>query len=208
MFKNKFFFIVFEGIEGTGKSYQANKLLKNLIKLKFNVLKTREPGGSPSAEKIRNLIFAKNSLKFDDITDYYLMLAARNEHIKSTLMTAKKNKKIVICDRFTDSTYVYQVVGKKINTDVNKANKSFILKNLKPNLTIVLKSKIHEVKKRIKNRKSNNKFDKLKNNFFIKAQNTYIKLAKNKKNYVIFDTSKNENQTEVKIFNYVLKKLR
>ena len=93
MRKKKFFFIVFEGIEGTGKSFQINKLYNNLKKKNYSLLKTREPGGSKTAEKIRNLIFSKSSNKFDCLTDYYLMNAARNEHIKKTLLFAKKEKK-------------------------------------------------------------------------------------------------------------------
>ena len=113
MRKNKFFFIVFEGVEGTGKSYQIKKLYNNLKKLGYNLHKTREPGGSKTAEKIRNLIFSKTSSNFDKLTDYYLMNAARNEHIKKTLLVLKKNKKVVISDRFTDSTYAYQVMANK-----------------------------------------------------------------------------------------------
>ena len=93
MRKKKFFFIVFEGIEGTGKSYQINKLYNNLKKLGYNLLKTREPGGSKTAEKIRNLIFSKTSSNFDKLTDYYLMIAARNEHIKNTILPAKQKKR-------------------------------------------------------------------------------------------------------------------
>ena len=89
----KFFFVVFEGIEGTGKSYQINKLYRNLKKKKFDVVKTREPGGSFSAERIRNLIFSKKSKKFDKLTDFYLMNAARNEHVKKTILVAKKKRK-------------------------------------------------------------------------------------------------------------------
>ena len=92
MFKRNFFFIVFEGIEGTGKSFQINKLVNNLKKININTLKTREPGGSITAEKIRKLIFSKEGKKFDKLTDYYLMLAARNEHIKKTILKAKKKK--------------------------------------------------------------------------------------------------------------------
>ena len=91
--KKKFFFIVFEGVEGTGKSFQINKLYKNLKKKNFNVIKTREPGGSQTAEKIRSLIFSKKSIKFDKLTDFYLMNAARNEHVQKTLLVAKKQKK-------------------------------------------------------------------------------------------------------------------
>ena len=208
MFKKKFFFIVFEGIEGTGKSFQINKLYKNLKKKKINVIKTREPGGSKTAEKIRNLIFSKKSDKFDKLTDFYLMNAARNEHVKKTLLVAKKSKKIVISDRFTDSTYAYQVVGNKIDKDINAINQKYILKNIKPNLTIVLKANSLAIKTRIKLRKNNNKFDKLKTNFYKKAQNAFLALAKKNKNYVVFDSSKNTPELEKKIFKIILDSIK
>ncbi len=90
MHKKKFFFIVFEGIEGTGKSYQINKLFLNLKKHKIKSIKTREPGGTKTAENIRKLIFSKKSKKLDKITDFYLMLAARNEHVSQVILPAKK----------------------------------------------------------------------------------------------------------------------
>ena len=162
MHKKKFFFIVFEGVEGTGKSYQIKKLFSQLKKKKIATIKTREPGGSFSAEKIRNLIFSRNSNEFDKLTDFYLMCAARNEHVKKLLLIAKKQKKIVICDRFIDSTYAYQVIGNKIDKKINLINQNYILKNLKTNLTIILKSDFQSIFSRIKKRKNNNKFDKLK----------------------------------------------
>ena len=82
MHKKKFYFIVFEGVEGTGKSFQINRLYKYLKKKKLDVVKTREPGGSATAEQIRNLIFSKKTNQFDKLTDFYLMNAARNEHVK------------------------------------------------------------------------------------------------------------------------------
>ena len=93
MRKKKFFFIVFEGIEGTGKSYQISKLYNNLKKNNYDAITTREPGGSPTAEQIRKLIFSRKSIKFDKLTDFYLMNAARNEHFKNTLLPAKKKIK-------------------------------------------------------------------------------------------------------------------
>ena len=99
MYKKKSFFIVFEGVEGCGKSYQSKQLLKNLKKLKIPTILTREPGGTKSAELIRNLIlkdyFSKdNSEKFDKYTDTLLYLAARNEHIKNKITPALKKKKL------------------------------------------------------------------------------------------------------------------
>jgi len=208
MRKKFFFFIVFEGVEGTGKSYQIKKLYKKLKENNFDPIKTREPGGSISAEKIRNLIFSKSYNHFDKLTDFYLMCAARNEHVKKKLLTAKKNKKIVLCDRFEDSTYAYQVVGNKIDNNINNINQKYILKGLKPNLTIVLKSNFKTIFSRIKKRKKINKFDKLNINFYKKAQNAFIRRAQNKNNYIIFDSSENTPDLENLIFKHVIKKLK
>ena len=207
MYKKRFFFIVFEGTEGTGKSFQINKLFISLKKKKFKVIKTREPGGCKSAEKIRNLIF-NNQLKLDDLTDYYLMLASRNEHLKKIIIPAKKNKSIIISDRFVDSTVAYQVVEKKIDKKLNDINEKYILKKIKPNLTIVLKSNYTQISKRLNKRKKSNKFDKLKKTFLLNVQNTFIKIGrKNKKNYVVLDSSGNNDKLEKKILSIILKKL-
>jgi dTMP kinase len=208
MHKKKFYFIVFEGVEGTGKSYQIKKLYNNLKIKKFDILKTREPGGSSSAEKIRKLIFSKDSKKFDKLTDFYLMCAARNEHVIKTLLIAKKKKRIVICDRFIDSTYAYQVIGNKINKDFNTINQNYILGGLRPDLTIVLKSNFKKIFSRIKKRKIKNKFDKLNTSFYVKAQNAFINKVKNNRNYYLFDSSKDNNDLEKKIFKLILNKLK
>ena len=208
MSKKKFFFIVFEGVEGTGKTYQINKLYNNLKTIKLDVIKTREPGGSPEAEQIRNLIFSKKSKTFDKLTDFYLMNAARNEHVKKTLFVARKNKYIVISDRFTDSTYAYQVIGNKIDKKINLIKQKYILENLKPNLTIILNANLSSVHSRIKKRKNNNKFDKLKTIFYKKVQNAYLSLAKKNNNYLVFDSSKNTPELEKKIFSVVLKHIK
>jgi len=136
------------------------------------------------------------------------MCASRNEHIKKLLLVAKKNNKIVICDRFVDSTFAYQVIGNKIDKKVNKLNQNYILKSLKPDLTIVLKSSFKSIFSRIKKRVKLNKFDKLKINFYKKVQNAYLQKAKNNKNYFIFDSSKNNTELEKKIFNLVLEKIK
>ena len=136
------------------------------------------------------------------------MNAARNEHVKKTLLVAKKQKKIVISDRFTDSTYAYQVVGNKIDKKINSMNQKYILNGFNPNLTIILKANFNIIHSRIKKRKNNNKFDKLKTNFYKKAQNAYLSLAKSKKNYLDFDSTKNTTELEKKIFNIVLNKIK
>ena len=113
MYKKKFIFITFEGIEGSGKSFQSKKLYKKLKRKGLSVIHTREPGGSNSAEEIRKLILNGAKNKFHILTDTLLYLAARNEHIRNKIQPALKKREIVICDRFTDSTLAYQVYGKK-----------------------------------------------------------------------------------------------
>ena len=213
MRNSKAFFIVFEGVEGCGKSYQSKKLATKLKKKGIKVLLTREPGGTKSAELIRNLIlkdyFNKSQKeKFDKYTDTLLYLAARNEHVKSKILPALNKKKVVICDRFIDSTIAYQVYGKKVNYNfINDIHKK-ILGNLKPDLIFVLKVSSKVSKKRLKKRKKTNRYDNFSKSFYDKAQKAFIKLAKNKKNYFILNSSNNDNTLEKEILKITLSFLK
>ena len=212
MYKKKPFFIVFEGVEGCGKSFQSKKLFQNLIKRKVNAILTREPGGTNSAEIIRNLIlkdyFSKGQKeKFHKYTDTLLYLASRNEHIQNKIKPALIAKKIVICDRFIDSTLAYQVYGKKVDLNfINNIHKK-ILNGIKPDLTIILKVSAKSAHERLKKRRSKNRYDNFPKEFYIKAQKSFLKIAKNKKKYYIFESSLNDNRLEKKILNLILKKI-
>ena len=212
MYKKKPFFITFEGVEGCGKSYQSKKLFRFLKKKKISSILTREPGGTKSAEMIRNLIlkdyFNKSSKdKFDKYTDTLLYLAARNEHMKNKILPSLKKKMVVICDRFIDSTLAYQVYGKKINLNfVNNIHK-LILNGLKPNLTFVLKVSSKSSKKRLLKRKTKNRYDNFSKSFYSTVQKSFIKIAKGKKNYFVLDSSKDDNLLEKKIFDITSKYL-
>ena len=213
MYKKKPFFIVFEGVEGCGKSFQCKKLHKNLLNNKIDTIITREPGGTKSSELIRNLIlkdyFEKNKKdKFDKYTDTLLYMAARNEHIKNKIKPALLKKQIVICDRFTDSTLAYQVYGKKVDINfINNIHKK-ILNGVRPNIVFILKVSEKISKIRLKKRKTKNRYDNFSQSFYAKAQKSFIKLAKNKKNYFILDSSSNDNKLELIIFNIVKKYLK
>ncbi len=213
MYKKKPFLIVFEGVEGCGKSYQSKVLKKNLKKIGLNSILTREPGGTDSAELIRKLIlkdyFNKNQKeKFDRYTDTLLYLAARNEHIINKISPALKKRKVVICDRFIDSTIAYQVYGKKVKKSFIDNIHKHILRKIKPNITFVLKVSKEMSKKRLKKRKVKNRYDKFSQSFYTKAQNSFLKIAKNKKNYFIFDSSANNSILEKEIFKIVCKNLK
>ena len=208
MYKKKPFFIVFEGVEGCGKSYQSKKLFNKLKKNKIDTILTREPGGTKSSELIRNLIlkdyFSKNTKeKFDKYTDTLLYLAARNEHIINKIKPALEKKKVVICDRFIDSTLAYQVYGKNVDINfINNIHKK-ILGNLKPNVVFVLKVSEKSSRARLKKRKTKNRYDNFAKSFYAKAQKSFIKIAKNKRNYFILESSANDNTLQIKIFDIV-----
>ena len=213
MFKKKSLFVVFEGVEGCGKSFQSKKLAHNLKKKGIKCILTREPGGTNSAELIRNLIlkdyFNKNkSEKFHKYTDTLLYMAARNEHIKNKIKPELKKKRVVICDRFTDSTLAYQHYGKKISLSfINNIHK-VILSGIKPDVTFILKVSPNSSKKRLKKRKTKNRYDNFSQSFYSKAQKSFLKIAKNKKNYFIFDSSENTNELEFKILEKVCQFLK
>ena len=213
MYKKKSLFVTFEGIEGSGKSYQSRKLYKNLKKKNISVILTREPGGTNSAEKIRRVIlddyFHHDSKeKFNKNTDTLLYLAARNEHIENKIKPAISKKKIVICDRFVDSTLAYQVYGKGVNKKLVNSVHKYILGNIKPDLTFILKVKISKALQRLKNRKRKNRYDKFSKNFYIKVQNAFLKIArKNQKRYFVLDNSKDSNVIEKIILKKFLSKL-
>ena len=213
MFKKKPFLIVFEGVEGCGKTFQSKKLYQNLKKKKIKSLITREPGGTKSAELIRNLIlkdyFSKNKVeKFDKYTDTLLYLASRNEHVKNKIKPALKRQEIVICDRFIDSTIAYQVYGKKVNRKFIDHIHKYILNGLKPDITFVLKVSSKTSKLRLKKRKTKNRYDNFPQSFYIKAQKSFLKIARKSKNYYILDSSLNNNDLEKKIFKIIAKRLK
>ena len=157
--------------------FKVKNYFKILIK-KLSSILTREPGGTRSAELIRNLIlkdyFNKTKKeKFDKYTDTLLYLAARNEHVINKILPALKKKKIVICDRFIDSTIAYQVFGKKVNMTFIKHIHKFILGKLKPDLTFLLKVSSRSSKNRLK--KENLKIDMtiFHNHFMKKLKNLF-----------------------------------
>ena len=207
MYKKKSLFITFEGIEGSGKSYQSKKLYINLIKKKIPVILTREPGGTKSAEIIRKVIlddyFQTDSReKFNKNTDTLLYLASRNEHIKNKIKPAIYKKKIIICDRFVDSTFAYQVFGKGVNKNLVNSVHKYILSSIKPDLTFILKVNISKALQRLNKRKKKNRYDKFSKRFYEKVQKAFIQIAKkNRKKYLVLDNSTDSNTTEKIIFN-------
>ncbi len=187
--------IVFEGIEGSGKSHHINKVSNFLNKNKIKYIKIREPGGSLNSEKIRRLILNKKS-NFNVHTDLLLYLAARSENLY--LIKKFYKKRIILIDRFTDSTIAYQHYGMGVDLKIINTINKFLLKNIKVNFTFLNIVNKKNLFQRLKKRKSLNRYDQFDINFYNKVQNGFLKLAKlNKKSYKIIDSNldikKNEN---------------
>ena len=202
---NKEKFIIFEGIEGSGKSTHSLLLVKKLKFLKIPCIHLREPGGSNEAESIRNFILKNENKKFDPLTDTLLYLAARNENFLRKLKPFYK-KKIIICDRFIDSTLAYQHYGLGVKKDViNFINKE-IMGVIKPDYTFLMYLNVNKSISRISNKKKKNRYDKFKKSFYSKVQNGFLKIAnKNKLKYMIINSSNKFKTNQEIIFNQVKK---
>ncbi len=194
--------IVFEGIEGSGKSYHLNNVSKFLKRKKINHVVIREPGGSKNSEKIRDFILHKN-INFNNLTDLFLYLSARNENYNSIL---KKNfkKKIILIDRFTDSTIAYQHFGMGLNLKIINLLNSYILKNFKASFSFLNTVSTKNLKLRLKKRKRLNRYDKFNSKFYSKVQKGYLKIFSKRKNYMIIDSNLPINVNKKIIINKIL----
>ena len=179
--------IVFEGIEGSGKTHHLNRISEYFKKKKISFVKIREPGGSLNSEKIRKLILNKKS-NFNKNTDLLLYLASRSENID--LLKKYYKKRIILIDRFIDSTISYQHYGMGVNLNLIDIINKHILSNFKISFTFLNIVNHKNMLKRLKLRKSTNRYDNFKKNFYNKVQKGFIKLSnKNKKKYQIVDSN-------------------
>jgi len=180
------FFICFEGVEGSGKSTQA-KLLYKFIKKNItkNVILTREPGGTLFSEKIRNLMLDKKT-NISPLTEFFLLMAARNEHIISKINFYLKKKFIIICDRFFYSTLAYQHYLEGLDRKFIFSIQKKIFNKVHPDITFLIDLNKKESKIRINKRsKKTNKFDKLSSYHFNKIRNGFLKISKMYKNKIV-----------------------
>ena len=186
--------IVFEGIEGSGKSYHINNVAKYLTKTKKKFLRIREPGGNKNSEKIRRLIL-NNKSTFNKNTDLLLYLSARSENI--SLIKKNIGKKIILIDRFVDSTIAYQHYGLGVDLKMIKFMNNYLLRGIKVNFTFLNLVNNINMKKRLKIRKKLNRYDKFDNIFYRKVQSGFIKIYKQNPNkYLKIDSNKSIEQNK------------
>ena len=203
---SKYPIIVFEGIEGSGKSHHIKNVAKYLKKRGVSFLLLREPGGSTNSEKIRKLILSNNS-KFNKKTDLLLYFSSRSENIE--ILKKKYRKKIILIDRFIDSTIAYQHYGMGLNLSLINNLNSFLLDDLKVDFTFLNIVNEKNMLKRLNKRKSLNRYDKFNKNFYRKVQRGFVKLSKKKLNkYMIINSNLEIRHNEELILNKIDKLIK
>ena len=202
-------FISFEGIDGSGKSTQIELVKKYLHKNKKKVVFTREPGGTFEAELIRKLLLSKNKkIKFDNKTEILLLLAARYEHYKKLIEPAITNGKIIICDRFIDSTLAYQCAENNQLRQFYFQISKPLINNFEPDLTILLDISPTKALERINKRKNKNKYDNKNLSFFYNVRKGYNELAKNNSRIQKLNALDDKNILAEKIRKLIINLLR
>lgn len=198
--------IVFEGIEGSGKSYHLKNVEKFLKKKKYKYLKIREPGGSKNSELIRKIILNKKS-NFTKNTDLLLYLAARSENV--SLLKENYKKRIILIDRFVDSTLAYQHYGMGVNFNLIQLINKFLLKKIKVSFTFLNIVNKKNMNLRLKKRNTLNRYDTFDDRFYKRVQDGFIKLSKkNPKKYLIVDSNLDINENKKKILQKIIKIIR
>lgn len=203
----KRFFITFEGVEGSGKSTQADFLARNLKRKGFGVVKTTEPGGIPVGEKIRKILLDTKNTHLTAKTEFLLFLANRSQHLEDLIKPALKKGKVVVCDRFSGSTFAYQYFARGLSplTELKKINK-FACDGLEPDLVILLDI---DPTRSLKRKGENlSRFDQESLAFHQKVRRGYLRLAQTEPHWVILSGNKSPHDLEKEILDKVVKRLK
>lgn len=197
--------ITFEGIEGSGKSTQLNEVYKFLKKRKIKCIKTREPGGTRLAEKIRKLIIKDLKNNEDNLTELLLLFAARSNHFLKIKKFIKKGY-LVLCDRYIDSTYAYQHYEQGQDIKLINFLQNLISKKSFPKITFFIDIPVKTSKLRVKSRVSLDRFDKYGEKKLNKLRKSFINLTKKHNRIIKIDGTKNKKDITIQIVNYLIKK--
>ena len=175
------------------------------MSLSKKFIKIREPGGNKNSELIRKLILNKKN-KFNSFTDLMLYFAARSENIEK-IINKYYSKKIILIDRFTDSTLAYQHYGMKLDKLlINRINK-ILLKKIKPQIVFLNLVNEKNLKKRLNIRKNKNRYDNFRIKFHKKVQKGFLKISNNKKNYILINSNNKLVENKKKVLNHILKSI-
>ena len=197
--------ITFEGIEGSGKSTQLNEVYNFLKKRKIKCIKTREPGGTRLAEKIRKLIIKDLKNNEDNLTELLLLFAARSNHFLKIKKLIKRGY-LVLCDRYIDSTYAYQHYEQGQDIKLINFLQNLISKKSFPKITFFIDIPVKTSKLRVKGRGRLDRFDKYGEKKLNKLRKSFINLTKKHNRIIKIDGTKNKKDITIQIVNYLIKK--
>jgi dTMP kinase len=183
-------FITVEGVEGAGKSTQLSLILKKLESAGIEIISTREPGGTPFAESVRELLLANREEQVDQITEMLLMFAARSQHLSQLIKPAIAEGKWVVCDRFTDATYAYQGGGRNLGFELVSQLEQLVQGDFRPDKTFYLDLPVEQGMQRVVARGEKDRFEREELEFFEKVRSAYLRLVEsNPERYVVIDAS-------------------
>jgi len=212
-------FITFEGLDGCGKSTQLEKLAELLRKQNLSVVVTREPGGTPTGEKIRQLLLDTGTAALAPLAELALMFASRAQHINEVIQPALAEGQIVLCDRFTDSTEAYQGGGRKLGSEPVLALHRILCGDLQPDLTILMDSDVaasverarrrNKIVKAGRGKSDENRFEQESRAFFGRVHNAYLAIAARESQRVaVVDARGSVQETHHQIVELVRRKLK
>ena len=214
-------FITFEGLDGCGKSTQLAKLAAVLTGQGLSVVMTREPGGTPTGEKIRQLLLDTKTSSLTPMAELALMFAARAQHIAEVIQPALAEGKIVLCDRFTDSTEAYQGGGRKLGSEPVLALHRILCHGLQPDLTILMDSDVAASVERARRRNKadaakngrgkhdENRFEQESRAFFARVRAAYLAIAaRERQRVVLVDARGTAAETHARIVEIVRRKFK
>jgi dTMP kinase len=214
-------FITFEGLDGCGKSTQLEKLAAVLRAQHVPVVVTREPGGTPTGDKIRQLLLDTGTSALAPLAELALMFASRAQHIKEVIQPALAEGRVVLCDRFTDSSEAYQGGGRKLGTAAVLALHRILCGDLQPELTILMDSDVatsverarrrnrSQAAKNVRGKTDENRFEQESRAFFGRVRHAYLAIASREPQRVaVVDARGTPTETHKRILELVRRRLK
>lgn len=193
-------FIAFEGTEGVGKSTQITNAAETLKKLGVDCIVTREPGGTPMAEAIRDLLLAPRDEPVNELTELLLMFAARAQHLHTYILPALENGQWVLCDRFTDATFAYQGGGRSVPSERIALLENLVQGDVRPDHVVLLDAPVEIGMTRAKGRGELDRFEQETVSFFQRIRDTYLARAGAEPGrYSIVDAAASFEQVSAKV---------
>lgn len=193
-------FITVEGTEGVGKTTNLDFIQQSLLSQGVEVVRTREPGGTPLAEDIRALLLTPRDEPVAELTELLLMFAARAQHLQQVILPALQAGKWVLCDRFTDATYAYQGGGRGMDTRQIAVLEQLVQAELRPDLTLLLDLPVETGLERARARSTPDRFEAEKVSFFTAVREHYLaRAAAEPERFAVIDAAPELEQVQIQI---------